>query len=37
MAGLGGDGFWLIAGPQVEGVQAIDASGPAAAAATRDY
>lgn len=33
MAGLGGDGFWLIAAPG-RPVQAIDASGPAAAAAT---
>lgn len=37
MAGLGGDGFWLIAGPDTGGVQALDASGPAAAKATRDY
>lgn len=37
MAGLGGDGFWLIAGPQVDGVKALDASGPSAKAATRDY
>ncbi|MFC3703724.1 gamma-glutamyltransferase [Devosia honganensis] len=37
MAGLGGDGFWLIAGSGVEGVQALDASGPSAQAATRDY
>ena len=36
MAGLGGDGFWLIAGPGIHGVEAIDASGPAAAAATLD-
>jgi gamma-glutamyltranspeptidase len=36
MAGLGGDGFWLLAGGGVEGVQAIDASGPAAQAATLD-
>ncbi|MCA1982256.1 gamma-glutamyltransferase [Nocardioides nematodiphilus] len=34
MAGLGGDGFWLLAGGGIEGVEAIDASGPAAAAAT---
>lgn len=36
MAGLGGDGFWLIAeaGGAVHG---INASGPAAAAATLDY
>ena len=37
MAGLGGDGFWLIAGPKVDGVQALDASGPSAKAATRAY
>ena len=37
MAGLGGDGFWLIAGPGVDGVQAIDAAGPSAAAATLDH
>lgn len=34
MAGLGGDGFWLIAGPGTEGVEALDASGPAARLAT---
>src|SRR5690606_30462492 len=34
MAGLGGDGFWLIAGPGTDGVQALNASGPAARAAT---
>src|SRR5690554_559897 len=35
MAGLGGDGFWLIAGNGVEGgVQALDAAGPSARAAT---
>lgn len=37
MAGLGGDGFWLIAGPQTGGVQALEANGPAAREATRDY
>ena len=37
MAGLGGDGFWLIAGPGTGGVQALDASGPAARMATRDH
>lgn len=37
MAGLGGDGFWLIAGPGTDGVQALDASGPAAQNATIDY
>ena len=34
MTGLGGDGFWLIAGPDTGGVQALNASGPAAQAAT---
>ena len=38
MAGLGGDGFWLLAGPGVGGgnggVEAIDACGPSAQAAT---
>lgn len=34
MAGLGGDGFWLIAD---DDVQAINASGPAAESATVDY
>lgn len=37
MAGVGGDGFWLIAGPDTNGVQALHAAGPAAQAATRDY
>ncbi len=37
MCGLGGDGFWLVAGPDTGGVQALDASGPAARAATRKY
>ena len=37
MAGLGGDGFWLIAGPKTGGVQALDASGPAGQEATRDF
>lgn len=36
MAGLGGDGFWLLAGPGVDGVQALNASGPAARAAHRE-
>src|SRR5918998_2345525 len=36
MAGLGGDGFWLIAEPS-GAVSAIDASGPEAAGATLDY
>ncbi len=34
MAGIGGDGFWLIGGDEVRG---INASGPAAAGATREY
>lgn len=34
MAGLGGDGFWLIAGRDTQGVQALNASGPAAQAAS---
>lgn len=37
MAGLGGDGFWLIAEPSSGRVQAIDACGPAAGMATIDY
>jgi oxamate amidohydrolase len=37
MAGLGGDGFWLVHGPGTEGVEALNASGPAAKAATRDF
>lgn len=37
MAGVGGDGFWLIAGGDAENVQALDASGPAARNASRDY
>src|SRR5262249_29982813 len=36
MAGLGGDGFWLIAEPAGQG-DAINASGPAARAATPRY
>jgi gamma-glutamyltranspeptidase len=36
MAGLGGDGFWLIAEPTGK-VHGINASGPAARAATLDY
>lgn len=36
MTGLGGDGFWLIAGAGTDGVHALNASGPAAHAATRD-
>lgn len=37
MTGLGGDGFWLIAGGKAKGVEALDACGPSAAAATIDY
>nr|WP_245220257.1 gamma-glutamyltransferase [Pusillimonas caeni] len=37
MAGLGGDGFWLIAGPDTGGVQALHAGGPAAYGANRDF
>ena len=37
MAGLGGDGFWLIHDPKTGEVQALNASGPAAKSATRDY
>jgi oxamate amidohydrolase len=37
MAGLGGDGFWLIAEPGTGRVHALNATGPAARAATLDY
>jgi oxamate amidohydrolase len=37
MAGLGGDGFWLIHDPSSGGVQAVNASGPSAQLATRDF
>ncbi len=37
MAGLGGDGFWLIAEPKTGAVHGINASGPAARLATLDY
>src|SRR5215475_2872837 len=37
MAGLGGDGFWLIADPKTNQVHGLNASGPAARAATLDY
>jgi gamma-glutamyltranspeptidase len=37
MAGLGGDGFWLIAEPEARRVHGLNASGPAARAATLDY
>jgi oxamate amidohydrolase len=37
MAGLGGDGFWLLHHPEQDRVRAINASGPSARAATLDY
>jgi gamma-glutamyltranspeptidase/glutathione hydrolase len=37
MAGLGGDGFWLIAEPGTGRVHGLNASGPAARAATLDF
>jgi gamma-glutamyltranspeptidase/glutathione hydrolase len=37
MAGLGGDGFWLIAEPGSGRVHGLNASGPAARLATLDY
>ncbi|HUG47494.1 MAG TPA: gamma-glutamyltransferase [Candidatus Limnocylindria bacterium] len=37
MAGLGGDGFWLIHDPRDKQVRALDASGPAGARATRSW
>jgi gamma-glutamyltranspeptidase len=37
MSGLGGDGFWLVVGPETSGVEALDASGPAARGATREF
>ena len=37
MSGLGGDGFWLIAEPGAGRVHGVNASGPAARAATLDY
>lgn len=37
MAGLGGDAFWLIHAPGEDGVRALNASGPAAQAASRDF
>jgi gamma-glutamyltranspeptidase/glutathione hydrolase len=37
MAGLGGDGFWLIAEPETRRVHGLNASGPAARKATLDY
>lgn len=37
MAGLGGDGFWLVKGPGDDDVRALNASGPAGRNATREY
>ncbi|GKY86860.1 gamma-glutamyltransferase [Sinisalibacter aestuarii] len=37
MSGLGGDGFWLLAGGKTTGVEAIRASGPSAARATIEH
>jgi oxamate amidohydrolase len=37
MAGLGGDGFWLIGRRGQASIEALDASGPSAALATRDF
>ncbi len=37
MAGLGGDGFWLVSHPDEAGVEALNASGPAAENATREF
>jgi len=37
MAGLGGDGFWLIAEPGTGTVHGLNASGPSARLATLDY
>ncbi|CCN20242.1 gamma-glutamyltransferase [Bordetella bronchiseptica] len=37
MAGLGGDAFWLIAGGAAQGVQALQACGPAGALADMDF
>ena len=37
MAGLGGDAFWLVHDPRAGGVQALNASGPAAAKASIDF
>src|SRR5215467_11197743 len=37
MAGLGGDGFWLIAEPRNGKIHGINASGPSAEMATLDY
>src|SRR5262245_32719301 len=37
MAGLGGDGFWLIAEPRSGQIHGLNASGPSAELATLDY
>ncbi len=37
MAGMGGDGFWLIHDPRDRKVRALDASGPAGRRATREW
>ncbi|MFP7674603.1 gamma-glutamyltransferase [Marivita sp. S0852] len=37
MSGIGGDGFWLIAGGKAKDVEAIRASGPSAAKATIEF
>ncbi|ADD06578.1 gamma-glutamyltransferase [Natrialba magadii ATCC 43099] len=37
MAGLGGDGFWLIHDPDESAVQALNASGPAGDEASREF
>jgi gamma-glutamyltranspeptidase/glutathione hydrolase len=37
MAGLGGDAFWLIASPDADGVQGLNADGPAARGATPTF
>src|SRR5690606_11108952 len=37
MAGVGGDAFWLIAGAGANGVEALNAAGPSARAASCDY
>ncbi|HET9983473.1 MAG TPA: gamma-glutamyltransferase [Longimicrobiales bacterium] len=36
MTGLGGDGFWLVRDPATRAIDALNASGPAAALATAD-
>src|SRR3712207_5344004 len=37
MAGLGGDGFWLVYDPRERQIRALNASRPSARAATLDY